>query len=328
MIDTIYQARDGQLRFGLNTEDISAAIQDAGCMLWVDLVDEPSEKCEKILTETFGFHPLAVDDALEESHSPKVDDWGDYLYLVLHGILYDPNMGEPLSTLELDIFLGKNYLVTYRPKGIQAVDRVREACERNGRHLKKGPSYLLYWLCDELVSDYLPVMDQIDDKIDDIEDQIFGEMSSSLLGEIFTLKRGLLYLRRIIAPQRETLNKLARGGFAVIDEQAQVYFRDVYDHLVRLYDIAEGMRDLVGGALDAYLSVVNNRMNDVMKTLTVITTLFLPVSFLAGFFGTNFFQPVAPLEAWTSRGTFVAMIVAMVLIPVGMYLWMRKRAWM
>jgi magnesium transporter len=138
----------------------------------------------------------------------------------------------------------------------------------------------------------------------------------------------LLNLRRIIAPQREVFNKLARGGLILIGEQDQVYFRDVYDHLVRLFDIAEGMRDLVSGALDAYLSVVNNRMNDVMKTLTIITTLFLPVSFLAGFFGTNFFQAAEPLRAWTSREAFIGMITAMVIIPVVMYVWMRKRDWM
>ena len=142
------------------------------------------------------------------------------------------------------------------------------------------------------------------------------------------LKRALLHLRRIIAPQREVLNKLARGDYGVIDEGERIFFRDVYDHLVRLYDITEGLRDLVGGALDTYLSVVSNRMNEVMRTLTVITTLFLPVSFLVGFFGTNFFQPVAPLTAWTDRPAFVLMLLAMIVVPAGMFLWIRKRAWM
>jgi magnesium transporter len=149
----------------------------------------------------------------------------------------------------------------------------------------------------------------------------------SLLEQIFTLKRALLRLRRIIAPQREVLNKLARGDYAVIDVQDRVFFRDVYDHLVRLYDVAESLRDLVGSALDTYLSVVNNRMNEVMKILTVITTLFMPLSFLTGFFGMNFFQPVTPLIAWTDRLTFGLILAAMGLIPVGMYVWMRRRAW-
>jgi magnesium transporter len=137
-----------------------------------------------------------------------------------------------------------------------------------------------------------------------------------------------LTLRRIIGPQREVLNKLGRGDYPVIPAGYGVFFRDVYDHLVRMYDISESLRDLVGGALDTYLSVVSNRMNEVMKTLTVITTMFMPVSFLAGFFGINFFQPVFRLDAWTSRGAFVALMAIMLLLPVGMFLWMRKRAWM
>jgi magnesium transporter len=148
------------------------------------------------------------------------------------------------------------------------------------------------------------------------------------LEQIFGLKRALLTLRRIIGPQREVLNKLGRGDYPVIPAGYNVFFRDVYDHLVRMYDISESLRDLVGGALDTYLSVINNRMNEVMKTLTVITTMFMPVSFLAGFFGMNFFQPSFRIAAWTSHGAFVALMAIMLLLPVGMFLWMRKRAWM
>lgn len=124
------------------------------------------------------------------------------------------------------------------------------------------------------------------------------------------------------------LNKLARNDFAVIDANDRIYFRDVYDHLVRLHDISEGLRDLVGGALDTYLSVINNRMNDVMKTLTLITTLFMPISFVAGFFGMNFFQPVDQLSIWTSNPAFIAMLVIVVATPMGMFMWMRRRGWM
>jgi magnesium transporter len=145
---------------------------------------------------------------------------------------------------------------------------------------------------------------------------------------MFTVKRELLLLHRMVAPQREVINKLARGDFGVIDSDDRIVFGDVYDHLVRLHDIMEGVRDLVGGALGTCLSVVNNRMNDVMKTLTVITTLFLPVSFLVGFYGTNLFQPVAPLQAWTSVPAFVIMFILIGLVPVPMCVWMRHRAWM
>jgi magnesium transporter len=328
MIRSVCRAQDGRLSTDLKPDEFAAALQDTGVLLWVDLVSEPSATCAPILRETFGFHPLAVDDALEESHVPKVDDWGQYIYLVLHAVVFDPQGDEPLNTLELDVFLGQNYLVTYQAQPIAAIDRVWAAWQRDGRHPERGAEYLLYKLADELAADYMPVVEGMDESIDQIEDQIFDNPGPSLLGQIFTLKRALLHLRRIIMPQREVLNKLARGDYAVIEAQHRVFFRDVYDHLVRLHDITEGLRDLVGGALDTYLSVVSNRMNQVMKTLTVITTLFMPISFLVGFFGMNFFQPTAPLDAWTDHPAFVLLMAAVILTPVGMYVWMRKRAWM
>jgi magnesium transporter len=246
----------------------------------------------------------------------------------LHAVVFDQQRDERLDTLELDIFLGRNYLVTYQAQPIATVDRVWSACQRDERHLQRGASHLLYKVADELAAEYMPVIEQIDDAIDQIEDQVFDDPGPVLLEQLFVLKRALLRLRRILGPQREVLNKLARGDYDVIGKDHLIFFRDVYDHFIRLHDITESLRDLVGSALDTYLSVVNNRMNDVMKTLTIITTLFMPLSFLSGFFGMNFFQPVTSLDVWTGRLAFGLTLAAMVLLPVGMYLWMRRRAWM
>jgi magnesium transporter len=328
MIRSLYCTQDGQVRTGLDLSEFTAILQDTHGLLWVDLVEEPVAVCEPLLLQTFGFHPLAVDDALQESHVPKVDDWGEYLYAVLHAVTWHPDGGDQLETTELDVFLGKNYLVTYQAQRLAAADRVWTAGQRDQRHLQKGPAYLFYKLADELVADYMPVVEGMDEAIDRIEDQVFGDAEPAVLENIFDLKRALLHLRRIIAPQREVLNKLARGDYVVIGSEDRPFFRDVYDHLVRLYDISEGLRDLVSGALDTHLSVVNNRMNEVMKTLTVITTLFMPLSFLVGFFGTNFFEVIYPLPQWTSRPVFYLFLATMLLIPAAMYLWMRRRAWM
>ena len=328
MIRSLYRAHDGRVHTGLSPDGLTTALQDAGGLLWVDFVEEPPQVCEPILLETFGFHHLAVDDALEESHVAKVDDWGQYVYLVLHSVAFDPQADELVTTRELDVFLGQNYLVTHQVRSMPAVDRVWAACGRDERHLQRGAGNLLYQLADELVTDAMPVVEQIDDAIDRIEDEIFDTPGPSLVQHIFTLKRAVLHLRRILAPQREVFNKLARGDYEVVDAGCRMFFRDVYDHLVRLFDITESLRDLIGGALDTYLSVVNNRMNEVMKTLTVITTLFMPISFLASFFGMNFFQPAIPLTAWTDRPAFIVMLVLTALVPFGMLLWMRRRAWM
>jgi magnesium transporter len=276
----------------------------------------------------FGFHPLAVSDALDEMHVPRVDDWGDYLYLVLHDIKFDPAQEEVFQTNELDIFLGKHYLVTYQNIAIPVVEKVHQNIERDPRFLQRGADHLFYKLADDLVGETLPVVDQMDDAIDTIEDQLFNGSNQQLLEEIFTLKRSLLHLRRILMPQREVFNKLARGDDHVIDKQERVFFRDIYDHMVRLYDISESLRDLISGALETYLSVTNNRMNDVMKTLTIITTLFMPISFLTGFFGMNFFAADPPFTGWTSQPVLVVLLCIFVLMPVSMFVWMRSRKWM
>jgi magnesium transporter len=328
MIRLLYRTAAGDVQTATSPESIPTALQDSKGLLWVDFYDEPPESCEVIMREVFQFHPLAIDDALEERHVPRVDDWGKYLYLVLHAVTFDQRAEEPLNTVELDVFLGQNYLVTYHPQLIVSLDKAWAASQRDERHLQRGAGYLLYTLIDELVTDYMPVVEKIDETIDAIEDQVFGEPTPSTLQQIFTMKRGLLRLRRILAPQREVLNKLARGDYAVVEADHRVFFRDIYDHLVRLHEVNESLRDLVGSALDTYLSVVNNRMNEVMKVLTVITTLFMPLSFLAGFFGMNFFHSAVPMEAWTSQTAFALMLAAMILSPVTMAIWMRRRAWM
>ncbi len=327
MIRILYFTSAGEIRADVSVEALPELLRDTDGLLWLDLREESPETCTPIMRDVFGFHPLAIDDALEESHVPKIDDWGQYLYLVLHAVSYHPQDNN-INTLELDIFVGARYLVTHQTTPLKAVDRVWALCQRDERHLRKGAAHLLYKLADELAADYMPVVEDIDVTIDEIEDQVFDNPAPSVLEQIFGLKRALLTLRRIIGPQREVLNKLGRGDYAVIPAGYGVFFRDVYDHLVRLYDISESLRDLVGGALDTYLSVVSNRMNEVMKTLTVITTMFMPISFLAGFFGMNFFQPVFALNAWTERVAFVALLGVMVLLPISMYWWMHKRSWM
>jgi magnesium transporter len=325
MIRTLHRAPDGTLRSDVQPADFAAMLQEPDGLLWVDFVDEKPEDCEPILRETFGFHPLAVDDALQESHVPKVDDWGTYVYVVAHAIVFNTDC-ENLDTQEVDIFLGKNYVVTHHDVACPAVDRVLASCLRDPRHMSRGAQYLVYRLLDEMVAGYMPAFEKIDATVDGLEDQVLNNPVQTTLGHILAMKRALLHLRRIIAPLREVLNKLARDDYEAVDAKGRLYFRDVYDHLVRLHDINESMRDLVSGVLDSYLSVVNNRLNDVMKTLTLITTLFMPISFIASFFGMNFFGPVAAgLGPWTDNPAFLATMALMLALPFGMYWWVSRR---
>lgn len=328
MVRILHCTKGGSCQDNVRPEQLAELLNDDYGLLWMDLADEPAEHCDSLLRELFGFHPLAVDDALNESHAPKIDDWGNYLYVVLHDVRYDPGRNPSMELPELDIFVGQPYLVTYHTETIEAVERVWQTCQRDDRLLKHGSDHLLYRIADELAVDYTRVVDTMEEEMDKIEDRIFSNPTPDILERIFDLKRPVLHLRRTIGQQREVLNKLARDDYAVIDPKDQIYFRDVYDHLIRLYDIVEGMRDLVGGALDTYLSVVNNRMNDIMKTLTIITTLFMPLSFLTGFFGMNFFGPVIALPFWTGRFMFMLLMLSMVSLPFLMFWWMRRRSWM
>lgn len=328
MIRTIYRNREGKLRTDLKPEEFPRAIGQPNNLLWVDFEGEPDAVTEPILRECFGFHHLAVEDALKQAHVAKIDDWGEYIYIVCHSMTFDFKRDTYLETEELDIFLGKNYLVTHHDTPVPAVEAALEACNRDERHIKRGPDHLLYRLLDELVTGYMPIFDTIDEAVNEIEDLVFVNSNPQVVGRIFSLKRALLTMRRIVDPQREVLNKLARDTYTVIDPKDRVFFRDVYDHLVRLHDINESMRDLVSGSLDTYLSVVGNRMNEVMRTLTVITTMFMPISFIAGFFGMNFFAASDPQEIWMTNGAFYLMLALMIISPLTMYLWIKARRWM
>ena len=312
----------------LNPTDIKKIMSEQTGMIWLDLNGDELEVCRQVMEDVFHFHPLAVDDALVETHIPKIDDWGDYFYLALEGVHSEQLLDDINKSLELDVFMGKQYIVTYHPQTIRAVEVVWANCLRDQRLMQRGSNYLLYQIMDELANEYMLLIDRLDERVEDIEDQVMKEPDSELLHAIFRIKRSLLNMRRIVAPQREVLNKLSRGDFELVNQKERMYYRDVYDHLVRVQDITENLRDLVSGALDTYLSVVNNRLNDIMKTLTIITTLFMPLSFITGFFGMNFFEPIGGMRAWTDMLPFYITLAIMVALPVGMFLWMRKRAWM
>ena len=327
MIRSLYYFPGKAIRKNIPPQEFPTLIRNRRGLLWVDFTDEPVSSCLPIL-QGFGFHPLAIDDALQETHVPKLDDWGDYLYIVLNYMVVE-NGGEYWETTvdELDIFLGQNYIITHHDHAVPAIEETWGACDRDPRALHDGADHLLYKIADNLVAGYMPSVEKIDAAIDEIEDQVFDKPTSRTLERLFSLKRVLLAMRRILLPQREVLNKLARDDYRVIDPRDRIFFRDIYDHLVRLHDLNESLRDLVGGALDTYLSVVNNRMNDIMKTLTIITTLVMPITFITGFFGMNFFEPMANLTGWTTRLIFALVMFVILLFPFGMYLWMRRRTW-
>jgi len=327
LIRALFFSPGKPVRANITPLEFPRLLRDRRGLLCVDFTSEPPETALPIL-QIFGFHQLAIDDALQQTHAPKIDDWNDYLYIVLN-YMHLVKATEPWDTEidELDIFLGQNFVITHHDNPVTSIDETWASSQRDPRYSQDGADHLLYKIIDAIVMNYMPIIEKIDEEIDWVEDQVFDRPSSETLSRLFTLKRVLLAMRRILLPQREVLNKMARDDYQVIDRKDRIFFRDIYDHLVRLHDVNESLRDLVGGALDTYLSVINNRMNEVMKTLTIITTLFMPLTFVTGFFGMNFFAANPPYENWTLPAVFYGTLGLMLFTPAIMYFWMRRRTW-
>jgi magnesium transporter len=325
MIRTLYRHRSGTIVIDLPKEQLASAAKDAQARLWIDLVDPTEEEARWIFLEIYRFHPLAVEDAIQDAHVPKLDDYGHYLYLVFHTV----NLGEKrmaLATHEMDVFLGANFLITMHEDARESLDKIwtSEAHQQNG--LARGPAYLLYELLDRQIDSYIPILDRFEAELEALGDALFRKPKrneDAMLNDILTAKSSSLRLHRILAPQRELLHRLSRNDYAVIPADARLYFHDVYDHLVRLNDLAESMRDLAGSTIETHLALVNNRMNEVMKVLTMISTIFIPLSFIAGVYGMNFeFMPELH-----QRWSYPLVWLIFISIAIAMIQFFRRRGW-
>jgi magnesium transporter len=331
MIRTQYHPPTGEPRTNLTEEQLAEVLQSGTGCLWIDIAycDEQRGQIATWLRKHFTFHPLAVDDALEETHVSRADDWQKYMYIVMHALALEVN--RTVETQEMDSFLGPNYLLTLHTQPIDAVDQFWTHCQRSGvtQHVS-SPAKLFYGLIDRVVAQYMTVADGLEEEIDDLEHEIFAHPRRETVTRIFRLRRTLLKLRRLLGTMRETTNRLARDSFSQIKEGDRIYFRDVYDHLVRLYDIVDGMRDMMSGALDSFVSVSSTRLNEVMRTLTVVTVLFMPLTFVTGFFGMNFFADDFAVKDPFDHPTVLFWICMgiMLLTPPVMLWWMRGKGWL
>ena len=290
MIRSIYF--NGNLPYlnNLSFDEIKTAISNEKGLLWIILTSPSQNELMEILHDAFAFHPLTIEDCQSQGYQvPKIDDFGSYLFIVSHALIPPAENFDTLETNELDIFLGKNFVVTVsNGSGMLPVEDVLARIKKDERLLSNESDFLCHAILDELVDDYMPLLDKMDEEIDWMEDKVLEKPSPQILQRVLSLKHITLSLRRIISPQRETMNRLSRDDFSVISPKHRIYFRDIYDHLVRLQDLMESVRDVVSGALDIYLSVTSNKLNEVMKALTIVSTIFLPLSFFAGVYGMNF----------------------------------------
>jgi magnesium transporter len=319
----VYRPGASKVEEGFTASDLPELLKDKSLTIWVDMDDPPPEE-DRVLQDIFKLHPLVVEDCRAERHHPKIEEFPDYLYFIMHGVRADTS-AQRFNTIELDGVLGPNYVITYHIDTFRSINIVKQRVRNSPITCQRGPTFLLHQILDQIVDFYSPVLDDFDERISALEDNIFSlkHPDNSILEEIMSLKRSVLRLRRISSKQLDILYRMSHGQYVLIDEQALPFFRDIYDHLVRVTDLAENYRDLIGGALDAYLSVISNRMNEIMKVLTIFSAVMLPLTFIAGVYGMNFDE--IP-ELHTKYGYFVVWFV-MVSIATGMLLFFWRRGW-
>jgi magnesium transporter len=284
-----------------------------GVFLWVDLA-APSIPESLILSDTFAFHPLSVEDAMAPMQYPKAEAYDGYLYVILHGIDFRAQE-HFFGTHDIDFFIGPNYLVTVHDGSSRSIGDLRDHCPRNANILGDGPVALFHRIVDAMVDRYRPEVDELADRLDELEKEIFEHPRPEVVREILEEKRDVASLRRVITPQRDVIARLARREFVDIGTEMSFRFRDVYDQLVRISDDALIFQDRISGILDAHLSNVNNRLNEVMKVLTVVSVIFMPLTLLAGLYGMNVRLPIFPggegAQFWWLCGISVGVIVSM-----------------
>ena len=302
--------------------EISDHCSDEKKIVWADVADPTSEDFTE-LAEEFSFHPLSIEDCRNAHQRPKVEEYDGYYFIVL----YEAELTGPdnhLELRELNIFLGANYLVTVHSRPIRAVETAARLWPEWQDRAEHGAGLLAYLLMDAIVDDYLPLLDVMSERMDELEDTIFGEFDQHSIEEIFRIKKQLLYLRRSITPLRDVFNTMLRREQPIFARETHVYFQDVFDHIIRVADTIDTLRDMLGSTMDAYLSIQGNRMNMVMKRLTSIATILMSVTLVAGIYGMNFtFMP--ELHA---RYGYVFALLAMFTIGLSLYLYLRKIKWL
>ncbi len=319
-----YACVPGEQAIEITKDEVPERLSDGKSQLWVD-ISSPIEEHEEFLKDKMHLHPLAVEDLSHPRMLPKVEDYDDSIFLILHDIiLLDKEGEERLKTYELYLFIGKNFIVTARRHRIRAVDAYHGEISTLTHLFTRGAEAVAHAILRRMIDSYFPMMDRIEAKLDAEEEQIFDSPSTKDLQRIFSLRKDIVKLRSIATQQLDVINRVALGEFEILTPHGLLLARDLYDHLYRLSEKAAGFRELTMGLLDAYLSQASNRMNEVMKVLTVIATIMLPLSIVVGYYGMNF-KFIPGLDhpyGWLYT------LIGMTVVIVGMLSYFRYKKWL
>jgi len=322
MIRSFYYLPDDGVKVieGIADFDKLTAVENS--IIWVDMC-KPTDQESFVLTHDFKFHPLAVEDVISEKSRTKIDDYENYLFMVFNLVDFI-GREEDLKITELDFFLGHNSLVTVHYDDHRIFDYLYNRAERDERLLTRGADYLFHAIIDTVVDNYNTILDILEYEVDQVEDDVLGEHSEDTLMSIFTLRRDIVQLKRIVMPQKELISHISRTRHPLISEKLTVYFSDIYDHLVRINDMADTHREILNSSLEVYYSSVSTKTNDIIKVLTILTAIFIPPTFLVGLWGMNFKN----MPELSMEHGYIISLGIMLLVVLGMLLFFHKKKWL
>ncbi len=298
--------------------------KDKPTVTWINIDGLHQTEILEKLGDCYGFHPLVLEDILNTDQRPKMEDYGDYVYIVLRSLEYNHQKDE-IESDQISIIMGQNFVFSFQEKEGDTFDPIRERIRSGkGRIRKMGADYLTYSLLDSIVDNYFVLLEKLGEKIEFLEEQLVTSPTPETLQTIHNLKRELLFLRKAVWPLREVVSSLERGESSLIQASTRIYLRDLYDHTIQVIDNVETFRDMISGILDIYLSSVSNRLNSVMKVLTIIATIFMPLTFLAGIYGMNF--KYMPELEWRWGYPFICFV--MMGIGIFMLFYFKKKKWL
>jgi len=297
--------------------------KDDNTITWINIDGIHDTSILSKLGDCFGFHPLILEDILNTEQRPKVEDFNDYVYIVLKMI--DSSKNQNGITMEqVSIIIGKNYVISLQEKPLKFYGEIRQRLKNGKSKLRNaGPDYLAYMLIDSIVDNYFNVLEEIGDKVEILENKLVTNPTQKTLKTIYTLKRDMLFMRKSTWPLREVLNKLEKGEVPLIKENTRIYIRDIYDHIIQIIDTIETFRDMLSGMIDIYLSSISHKLNEVMKILTIISTIFIPITFIASIYGMNFkFMPELS-QKWSYPVVWILILA----IIISMLIYFKRKKW-
>lgn len=289
--------------------------------VWVDL-EKPTQEDLDFLNKLINLHPLSIEETLASNKRQKFREFPEYVFLVFHESLFD---GTKFSEVELDVFLGKNFVITAYAEKSKSLEELKARYKKQPRLFEKGSVFFLYLLFDSIVENYFPIIEKLSDSVEKVETEIFSKADKKTLSRLFTLKKNLLKMRRKINPQRDIITKLASSGSEFISSEYILYFKGIEDRLIRISEIIDTYREIVADARDAHLSMISNKLSEIMKLLTIIATIILPLTLVTGFYGMN--VSFVEYDLFGQRGTYLFALAVIAIIATTMIYYFKKNGW-